>query len=69
MRLLSEIPSPKSPMPIRCNFAERLSPRQKMALSAFACASLLAGIALLTLVIKTFLEWRHGESLAAAHRH
>lgn len=24
-------------MPIRCNFAERLSPRQKMALSAFAC--------------------------------
>jgi len=37
MRLLSEIPSPKSPMPIRCNFAERLSPRQKMALSAFAC--------------------------------
>ena len=37
--------------------------------AAFACASLLAGTALLTLVIKTFLEWRHGESLAAAHRH
>ena len=37
--------------------------------AAFACASLLAGTALLTLVLKTFLEWRHGESLAAAHRH
>jgi len=37
--------------------------------AAFACASLLAGTALLTLVTKTFLEWRHGESLAAAHRH
>ena len=37
--------------------------------AAFACASLLAGTALLTLVIKTFLEWRHGQSLAAAHRH
>ncbi len=37
--------------------------------AAFACASLLAGTALLTLVLKTFLEWRHGQSLAAAHRH
>ena len=37
--------------------------------AAFACASLMAGTALLTLVLKTFLEWRHGESLAAAHRH
>lgn len=37
--------------------------------AAFACASLLAGTALLTLVVKTFLEWRHGESLAAIHRH
>ena len=36
--------------------------------AAFACASLLAGTALLTLVLKTFLEWRHGQSLAAAHR-
>lgn len=35
--------------------------------AAFACASLLAGTALLTLVLKTFLEWRHGQSLAAAH--
>lgn len=37
--------------------------------AAFACAALLAGSALLTLVVKTFLEWRHGQSLAAAHRH
>ncbi len=37
--------------------------------AAFACASLLAGAALLTLVLKTFLEWRHGQSLAARHRH
>jgi sulfate transport system permease protein len=36
--------------------------------AAFACASLLAGTALLTLVVKSFLEWRHGESLAAMHR-
>jgi len=37
--------------------------------AAFACASLLALTALLTLVVKSFLEWRHGQSLAAAHRH
>jgi len=37
--------------------------------AAFACASLLAGTALLTLVLKSFLEWRHGQSLSAAHRH
>lgn len=37
--------------------------------AAFACASLLAVTALLTLVVKSFLEWRHGQSLAAAHRH
>ena len=35
----------------------------------FAAASLLALTALVTLVIKTYLEWRHGESLAANHRH
>src|SRR2546430_8353502 len=29
--------------------------------AAFAVASLLAGLALLTLVCKSFLEWRHGE--------
>ena len=37
--------------------------------AAFACASLLALSALVTLVLKTWLEWRHGESLAANHRH
>jgi len=37
--------------------------------AAFAVASLLAGLALVTLVLKTFLEWRHGAELAASHRH
>ncbi|QNH22380.1 sulfate ABC transporter permease subunit CysW [Xanthomonas sp. GW] len=37
--------------------------------AAFACASLLALTALLTLALKSYLEWRHGESLAANHRH
>ena len=34
--------------------------------AAFAVASLLAGLALVTLVVKTLLEWRHGDQLAAA---
>ena len=33
--------------------------------AAFAVASLLAGLALVTLVVKTVLEWRHGDALAA----
>ena len=37
--------------------------------AAFAVATLLALSALVTLVLKTWLEWRHGESLAAGHRH
>ena len=37
--------------------------------AAFAVASLLAVSALFTLVVKAYLEWRHGESLAANHRH
>ena len=37
--------------------------------AAFAVATLLALSALVTLVLKTWLEWRHGESLAATHRH
>ncbi len=37
--------------------------------AAFAVASLLAGLALVTLALKTFLEWRHGAELAATHRH
>jgi len=36
---------------------------------AFAVAALLALLGLLTLVIKTFLEWRYADELAALHRH
>ena len=36
---------------------------------AFAVASLLAGLALVTLVGKSFLEWRHGDGLATTRRH
>lgn len=37
--------------------------------AAFAVASLLALLALITLFLKSFLEWRHGEELAATRRH
>jgi sulfate transport system permease protein len=37
--------------------------------AAFAVASLLAGLALVTLALKTFLEYRHSDALAASHRH
>ena len=37
--------------------------------AAFAVASLLALLALLTLALKSFLEWRHGEHIAGAVRH
>ncbi|BDV33647.1 MULTISPECIES: sulfate ABC transporter permease subunit CysW [Methylocystis] len=36
--------------------------------AAFALAVLLAGLALVTLGIKTFLEWRHADALAARGR-
>ena len=36
--------------------------------AAFAVASLLAGLAIVTLVVKTLLEWRYGDSLAAGRR-
>ncbi|MBI1868532.1 MAG: sulfate ABC transporter permease subunit CysW [Methylocystis sp.] len=36
--------------------------------AAFALASLLAGLALVTLGVKTFLEWRHAEAIAAGRR-
>ena len=36
---------------------------------AFAVASLLAGLALVTLVAKSLLEWRYGDALARTHRH
>jgi sulfate transport system permease protein len=37
--------------------------------AAFAVASLLALLALVTLVLKSLLEWRFGAELAAARRH
>jgi sulfate transport system permease protein len=36
---------------------------------AFAAASILAGLGLLTLVLKTVLEWRHSGELSASRRH
>ncbi len=36
---------------------------------AFSVAALLALLALLTLAVKSFLEWRYAGELAAAHRH
>ena len=37
--------------------------------AAFAVASLLALLALVTLVLKSVLEWQYGEQIAADHRH
>ncbi len=37
--------------------------------AAFACASLLAGLAIVTLILKTLLEWRFSDELAAHRRH
>ena len=36
---------------------------------AFAIASLLALLALVTLVVKSLLEWRYADEIAAVHRH
>jgi len=36
---------------------------------AFAGAALLAMLGLVTLVLKSLLEWRYADELAAAHRH
>ena len=36
--------------------------------AAFAVATLLAGLALVTLALKSFLEWRLADQLAASHR-
>jgi sulfate transport system permease protein len=36
---------------------------------AFAVASLLAMLAIVTLTLKSFLEWRYADEIAAAHRH
>ena len=35
----------------------------------FAAASILAGLGLVTLVLKTVLEWRHSGELSASRRH
>jgi len=40
-----------------------------MGAAAFAVASLLAGLALVTLALKTFLEWRFGDEIAASRQH
>ncbi|PZU89822.1 MAG: sulfate ABC transporter permease subunit CysW [Chelatococcus sp.] len=40
-----------------------------MTTAAFAVASLLAGLALVTLALKTLLEWRFGDAIAASRRH
>lgn len=37
--------------------------------AAFAVASLLAVLALVTLAVKSFLEWRYADEIAARHRH
>lgn len=37
--------------------------------ASFAVASLLAMLALVTLVLKSLLEWQFGENIAAGHRH
>ncbi|MDE2183055.1 MAG: sulfate ABC transporter permease subunit CysW [Alphaproteobacteria bacterium] len=37
--------------------------------AAFAVASLLALLAILTLVVKSLLEWRYADEIAAVHRH
>jgi sulfate transport system permease protein len=36
---------------------------------AFAVASLLALLAIVTLTVKSFLEWRYADEIAATHRH
>ena len=40
-----------------------------LSVAAFAMASLLALLALVTLALKSGLEWRYADQLAAAHRH
>jgi sulfate transport system permease protein len=36
---------------------------------AFAVASVLAFLALVTLTLKSLLEWRYADEIAAVHRH
>ncbi len=42
---------------------------QYESIAAFACASILAGLAIITLILKTLLEWRFAGELAAHRRH
>jgi sulfate transport system permease protein len=37
--------------------------------AAFAVSTLLAGLALVTLILKSFLEYRYGDEIAAANNH
>ncbi|KAA2316022.1 sulfate ABC transporter permease subunit CysW [Pseudooceanicola sediminis] len=40
-----------------------------LSVAAFSMAALLASLALLTLVLKTLMEWRHADLLSATRRH
>ena len=40
-----------------------------LSVSAFSLAALLAVLSLVTLALKTLLEWRYADQLAAAHKH
>jgi sulfate/thiosulfate transport system permease protein len=40
-----------------------------LSVAAFTMAALLAMLALVTLILKTLLEWRYADQLAATHRH
>ena len=50
-------------MPRRSSSSTRSSALAQV--SAFSLAAVLAGLALVTLVIKTWLEWRYADQLAA----
>lgn len=40
-----------------------------LSVAAFSLAALLAALGLVTLAVKSFLEWRYADQLAARHRH
>jgi sulfate transport system permease protein len=40
-----------------------------LSVAAFSMAALLAVLALVTLMLKSALEWRYADQLAASHRH
>ena len=49
--------------------AIEMSYNEYMSVAAFTMAALLATLGLVTLTMKTLLEWRYADQLAAAHRH